>query len=204
MASTSVWASATDTPQRFHLTALARAAGDARLRAFLFLLVAFVLPATVQAGNQVFLEPGKFMEEVFDGEVPAPKKMWLTRTVREEIEEILTEPVAGLSLDYWRRGDETAWILESVGKERPITVGVAVGNDGILRLDVLVYREDRGWEVRYPFFTDQFRGAQTDARGALTQRVDGITGATLSVRALKRIARAALYLHRQVITTPPH
>ncbi|WP_340679580.1 FMN-binding protein, partial [Paraglaciecola sp.] len=38
----------------------------------------------------------------------------------------------------------------------------------------------------------------------LNQHVDGITGATLSVRALNKLARIALYLHQQSAepTTP--
>ena len=36
-----------------------------------------------------------------------------------------------------------------------------------------------------------------DEGGKLSQPVDGITGATLSVRAVKKAATLALYLHRQ-------
>ena len=60
---------------------------------------------------------------------------------------------------------------------------------------VLVFRESRGWEVRHPFFTDQFRDAGLTGELALDRNIDGISGATLSVRALSRLARLALYLH---------
>ncbi len=200
----SVWVSATDTPARPARAAISRATGDGRLRVFLFLIGSWLLAMPAQAGTQVYLEPEAFLAEVFAGDVPMEQKLWLTRDLRSTVEKTLDEKVAGLSLPYWQRGGETAWILESIGKERPITVGVAVNDSGIQQLRVLLYREDRGWEVRYAFFTDQFRGVQANAQGGLTKKIDGITGATLSVRALKRIARAALFLHRNVQTTPAH
>jgi hypothetical protein len=46
--------------------------------------------------------------------------------------------------------------------------------------------------VRYPFFTDQFDGATLTAKSRLDRNIDGITGATLSVGAVTRIARVAL------------
>ena len=54
-----------------------------------------------------------------------------------------------------------------------------------------------GWEVRYPFFTDQFNGLQLDEKKQLNKKVDGISGATLSVNALTRLSRLALHLHRE-------
>jgi len=80
--------------------------------------------------------------------------------------------------------------------------------DGVLeRIKVLIFRESRGWEVRYPFFTDQFKGAALNHDGALNKSIDGISGATLSVRALKKIATLALYLDsvtaKQNVKTSP-
>ena len=83
-------------------------------------------------------------------------------------------------------------------KDEPITIGVAVEDRQIKLVRVLEFREIRGWEVRYPFFTDQFTGAKLDQRKKINQRIDGITGATLSVRAVTRIAQVALYLHEHV------
>jgi Na+-translocating ferredoxin:NAD+ oxidoreductase RnfG subunit len=63
---------------------------------------------------------------------------------------------------------------------------------------VLEFRESRGWEVRYPFFTDQFVEAKLDQNERLDRNIDGITGATLSVNAVTRIARIALFLHEHI------
>jgi len=87
------------------------------------------------------------------------------------------------------------WVMDEIGKEKPITLGVVVDGGAIESLDVLVFRESRGWEIRHPFFTDQFRRLRLGHDGGLDRPVDGITGATLSVRAAKRVATAALILH---------
>ena len=107
----------------------------------------------------------------------------------------------GLRIRYWGEGARTAWILEEIGKVKPITVGLVVNDDGLEKIRVLAFRESRGWEVRYPFFTDQFTGVGLMADHDLDRRIDGISGATLSVRALKKLARMALYLHEQTRLT---
>jgi uncharacterized protein with FMN-binding domain len=85
--------------------------------------------------------------------------------------------------------------LEEIGKEQPITTGIVVEDGKIDQVKVLVFRESRGFEVRYPFFTDQFRGATLREGLDLDREIDGISGATLSVRALTKLARLALLLH---------
>ena len=77
-----------------------------------------------------------------------------------------------------------------------------ISNAGRLeRVKVLVFRESRGWEVRHPFFTDQFNEIGLTGELDLDRGIDGISGATLSVRALKKLARLALYLHTRIPAT---
>ena len=83
---------------------------------------------------------------------------------------------------------------------KPITTGFVIDNGQIERVAILIYRESRGWEVRYPFFTDQFIGAVVDGDYRLDRSIDGISGATLSVVALTRLRRLALYLAKEIIT----
>ena len=61
---------------------------------------------------------------------------------------------------------------------------------------MLTYRENRGGEVATPAFTDQFSHAMLADNGELDVHIDGISGATLSVQALTRLANMALYLHQ--------
>ena len=65
-------------------------------------------------------------------------------------------------------------------------------------MKVLVFRESRGWEVRYPFFTEQFADASLKAETKLDRKIDGISGATLSVDALIKLARLALFLDQYI------
>jgi hypothetical protein len=163
-------------------------------------MVAAIVVVTLAFGTpmaaDVYLEPTEFLAQTFAGEVPGASRLWITNPIKSEIREIMGHDLGQLRIRYWRRGERTAWILEELGKERPITTGLVVEASKVAELRVLIYRESRGWEVRYPAFTDQFRGATLADHFLLDRRIDGITGATLSVDALTRLARLALLLHR--------
>ena len=77
-----------------------------------------------------------------------------------------------------------------IGKLYSISFMVVMNLDGNVRdIETLVYREPRGWKVRYPPFMDQFTGttADTDFRN-----INTITSTTLSVQALlKGVFRAS-------------
>ena len=164
--------------------------------ALLRLLLLFALVSPVRAAGQE-AETAQFLREVF-GQAPTPDALWLTGDIRPAVRAILEHDYPAARLRYWRIGPRTAWVLEEIGKEMPITVGIAVDNGAVERVRVLVYRESRGWEVKSRAFTDQFDGARLTARQTLDRGIDGISGATLSVRALSRLARLALLLHKQV------
>ena len=152
--------------------------------------------------DNVYQEPSQFVGEAFTGATPAPQVLWLTGPLRDQVQAILGHAPRALRVRYWEHSGRSAWVLDEIGKERPITVGIVVNGNGIERIKVLVFRESRGWEVRYPFFTEQFVGAKLDGNQRLDRSIDGISGATLSVRALKKLARVALLLHRQAADTP--
>lgn len=162
-------------------------------------LALFVALAAAEArAVDVYRQPTAFLGEVFQGETPEPSVLWLTEEVKQEAKAILGRDLPGLRLRYWQKGSRTAWILEEIGKTKPITTGIAVEGGAIEHLQVLVYRESHGWEVRYPFFTDQFKGLTLKDDAQLSRSIDGISGATLSVRALERLARLALWLDGHV------
>ncbi len=156
------------------------------------------LAAAPVAAEDVYLEPDRFVAQAFEGEAPEPRAVWLAGATREAVETILNHGYDGARIRYWRRGERTAWILEEIGKHEPITTGLIVDGGEIERVRVLIYREPRGWEVRREVFLEQFEGAQLTDERQLDRPIDGISGATLSVRALTKLARLALYLHRRV------
>lgn len=165
-------------------------------------LVWWLFATGIAQAQNIYQEPQEFIAESFAGTPPEPQVLWLTGALRDQVQAILDHQPAALRVRYWVRDGRSAWVLEEIGKERPITVGIVVDDRGIERIKVLVFRESRGWEVRYPFFTDQFHGARLDGSQQLDRHIDGISGATLSVRALKKVARVALLLHNHLPRSP--
>lgn len=170
-----------------------------RIRMALLLLLA-AGPVLAGPGGEAgrYVETDDYLRGVFPNEMPAPRTLWVAGELRHGVERLLGHKFAALRVRYWFDGSKSAWILDEIGKELPITIGVAVSGNAIENVRVLEFRESRGWEVRYPFFTDQFTGARLGPGERLDRRIDGITGATLSVGAVKRIARVALVLHEHV------
>lgn len=154
-----------------------------------------LLATLVEAEDMVYQEPTDFLVEVFAGQVPTPRLLWLDESLRMELKNRVSYIPKGIRIRYWGENGRTAWVLNEIGKDRPITTGVVVDGDVIESMKVLVYRESRGWEVKYPFFTDQFRDLRLTQADRLDGTINSITGATLSVRALKKVAAAALVLH---------
>ncbi len=142
------------------------------------------------------METADYLRAAFSNGEPTPDTLWVTPELRQSVEAALGYGIASLRVRYWHRDRRTAWILDEIGKEQPITVGVVVENDTASMVRVLEFRESRGWEVRYPFFTDQFNDARLDARVEIDPQIDSITGATLSVDAVIRVVRLALFLYR--------
>ena len=129
---------------------------------------------------------------------PKPEVLWLNDDLRRQVEDILQHKYSGARIRYWRDAQRSAWILEEVGKTRAITTGIVIKHDKIETIRVLVFRESRGWEVRHRFFTDQFIDASIEADNRLDRSIDGISGATLSVRAVTKLARIALLLNKHI------
>lgn len=179
------------------MTAWVRIGCVRRIAAF---VIATVVTVSVAFAADVYLAPAAFLESAFDGDVPAARRLWLTGPVKTRVRDILGHDLGSLRIRYWQRGERTAWILEEIGKDQPITTGLVVDAGHLSDVQVLIYRESRGWEVRYPAFTDQFKGAVLDDGMRLDRHIDGITGATMSVDALTRLARLALYFHTQTET----
>ncbi|NND43814.1 MAG: FMN-binding protein [Xanthomonadales bacterium] len=156
---------------------------------------ALVLPALTGYADSVYETNAQFLDRAFDGNPPDARVLWLSGEVKAGVRERLGHDYPALRLRYWCRAARSAWILEEIGKELPITVGLIVEAGRIESLRVLVYRENRGGEVARATFSDQFNGAGPGRQRGLDTGIDGITGATLSVQALTRLAGVGLYLH---------
>lgn len=171
------------------------------LSLFVFAL-AMVFSDVAQAASGVYQTPAAFISHSFVDATPEAKVIWLTKEDRAVVADILQHKFNRMRIRYWQVDYETVWILNEIGKEKPITMGVHVKNNQINHFKVLTYRESRGDEVRHEFYAQQFINATLTEDNGLSQNVDGITGATLSVRATKKVARLALWLNAKVTTDP--
>ena len=162
------------------------------------ILAVLALPHASRA--EEYMARDDLLALAFPGATPAPQTLWLNDALREQARAEVGLAPSTLRVRYWQSGVRTAWILDEIGKEQPITLGIVVDAGHIADLRVMAFRESRGWEIRHDFFTRQFAGVGLDNRGKLDQGIDGITGATLSVNATDRAARLALWLARQADT----
>lgn len=168
------------------------------MRTLMLLLVAVVMLVPGVQGDEVYQDSSQFIAEAFAGDPPAPRKLWIAKELREKATDILGHAPGALRFSYWRRGIRTVWVLDEIGKEQPITAGFVIEDGKVAVVRVLIFRESRGWEIRHPFFTDQFAGIMLDHGNLLSSKIDGISGATLSVNAIVKLTRLALLFHQQV------
>lgn len=99
---------------------------------------------------------------------------------------------------YWIEGNRTAWILNRIGKVKPITAGFIIEDCKVVSVHVLVYRESHGWEIKYPSFRDQFKGIGMEKKFKLDKSIDGISGATMSVSSMRIMTSLALAMNELV------
>ncbi|QPJ66331.1 MAG: FMN-binding protein [Candidatus Nitrohelix vancouverensis] len=144
---------------------------------------------------QVYLSKKQALELAFPGaDSIEKKKIWLTEAQREAISTISLLKVDDRRMDFYigmKSGKAMGYmVIENIiGKSFPITFMIVMNVDGTVRdVEIMVYREPRGYEVRSESFMSQFfgRDAEFDYR-----EINSITGATLSVRAITKGVRKA-------------
>ena len=167
---------------------------------FLLILILGAISLYAQAEKSAL---NQFIGSAFPSGTPDAEMLWLNNQQRQQATDVLGHRFSSLRVRYWRNNGRSAWVMDEIGKERPITIGVVVTDNDIEQVKILEYRESRGGEVRYPFFTRQFIGvgleqpnrASSAPKPKLNDSIDGISGATLSVRAVKKVATLALLFH---------
>ncbi len=160
-------------------------------------LLSLISSSSALAGG-VYQQPADFINEIFDNKPPKAEVLWLKEDLKKQITDILDHKYKGLRVRYWQQGKKSAWVLDEIGKEKPVTTGIVINNSKIQLIKVLVFRESRGWEVRHDFFTDQFKQAKLENNHRLDKNIDNISGATLSVRAVRKLAQIALLLDQHI------
>jgi Na+-translocating ferredoxin:NAD+ oxidoreductase RnfG subunit len=91
--------------------------------------------------------------------------------------------------------DGWAFVQNTIGKHKPMTYMVGVAPDGeVTNVEILVYRESRGSEVRKKRFNYQYQGKTADDPIRINRDVINISGATMSVRSMSAGVKRALVL----------
>lgn len=170
------------------------------LRVTGIVLVTLSLPMGARAYDVTeHLKPEAFLHKVYGDAVPGISLLPIRGDLRKQIEAVLGHRYNGMRLRYWQQAGTTAWIIDEKSKDQPMTIGIGVNPAGeIAVLELLVYREPRGGEVHQAGFRKQYLGMHLTHGHDLSGEVDGITGATLSVDAMNRVAAMALLLHQSV------
>jgi hypothetical protein len=132
--------------------------------------------------------PDAFIAEAFaPGAAPAPAVLNLDAAAQAKIAAVFGRLYPQARLRYWKADGRSAWIFDDIGKEGY----VVVANGAIEHARVLIYRESRGQQVAEPSFLQQLIGAKAAGAG-IDKKVDNISGATLSVKMMQRMARTAI------------
>jgi len=95
---------------------------------------------------------------------------------------------------YYTTATSRVWTIMTRGRHGIVTSQFEIGDGAIRNIRVLSSKEQRGRQIKSQRFLRQFEGVSLSARNALNKRVDGITGATISSKAVNDAALLALKL----------
>jgi len=85
--------------------------------------------------------------------------------------------------------------MKEIGKTEPLTFMVGMSPEGkVTEVVIMVFRENRGWEVKEKRFLNQFRGKMLRNSIRVDEDIINYTGATLSSKAVARGVKRALFL----------
>jgi hypothetical protein len=143
----------------------------------------------------------QLLAEAFGGAVPEAKFLDLDANAQSQLSAVLGHTYPQARLRYWKANGKTVWVFDDKGRDgyQLTTAGFVVKGGAIDIARVLIYRESHGEEVAELSFLNKFVGAHA-AGNQLDRQIDSISGATLSVKMMQRMARAAITLDS---LTPP-
>src|SRR5437870_1446757 len=101
--------------------------------------------------------------------------------------------------------DGYAVVQETIGKHRPITYIVGITPEGrVFDVEIMVYRESKGGEVRRKRFNSQYEGKTAQDPIRINKDIINVTGATMSVRSVSAGVKRALVLVDEFYLKPDH
>ena len=94
----------------------------------------------------------KFLNKIFKNNIPKKQRIIVKGANKDKIKIIMGNKYKKRLFSYWENDSEQVWILNSIGKYKPITAAFTVKECKINSAHVLIYREQHGYEIKYPSF----------------------------------------------------
>lgn len=158
--------------------------------------LSIALSAEAERSIEILLTKKEALALAFPGADEIRKvKKWLTDSQIAAIAELSGQKFNAKRLKFYigiKNGQPmgTMSIGNEIGRSYPITFMVVINPDGTVKdVEVMVYREPHGWEVRFDSFLSQFFGQSAQSP---FDNIHNITGATLSVRSMTRGIKKAV------------
>ncbi len=127
-------------------------------------------------------------------------KVVINENIRELVKKNNLPPFLRVSLNFYvckKDGKRELYLVidDVKGKHLPITYMVIFDSMGKVKgVEVLIYREKYGWEIKNREFLGQFEGKGLDD----SLRVRNIPGATISVKSITSGVKRLMILHRHI------
>jgi FMN-binding domain len=174
-----------------------------KLRVAAFLVA--ILPALAAQADQVFLSEAEAPRALFGSGVTAERKVLeLSDGELAELGQLLGRKIEVKRYPYLEvsaaeprpgRPQGDIFLLDVIGQSLPITFAVGVKADGTVQdVQVMVYRETHGNEIRERRFRAQFSGKTLQQPLQVGKDVDAISGATISSHSAAYAVRKGLAL----------
>jgi|TARA_B110000908_G_C9958128_1_gene315590 hypothetical protein len=159
-------------------------------------LLLVIATISTSAFSEEIADKNRFLMSGLDvKELPGHSYIIINEDIQDNIKKILKDTYHLPIIKYWKAGNKVGFVLEAIGKHEFITTGYIVENNKIIDAKVLVYRENYGYEIEHDYFLDQIRGNSVKKNGKLVKSIANISGATLSVKAMRKLSKLSLYLY---------
>ena len=159
-------------------------------------LLLIIATISTSAFSEEIADKNRFLMSGLDvKELPSHSYIIINEEIQDNIKKILKDTYHLPIIKYWKAGNKVGFVLEAIGKHEFITTGYIVENNKIIDAKVLVYRENYGYEIEHDYFLDQIRGNSIKKNGKLVKSIANISGATLSVKAMRKLSKLSLYLY---------
>lgn len=124
--------------------------------------------------------------------------LYLTDTEKSRVEEALGAKLRSAVVRRRSEGESLVYLDRHKVRTLPETLGIHVGVDGkVSKIEILAFAEPKVYKPR-PKWLTQFHGRDAEDLPKYRSDIDGISGATLSGRAVTDAVRRVVLIHRVI------